>query len=515
MTRATKLAILLSILAVAARFVWIDQPYIDNWSWRQSDVAAIARNYLENGFQFARPQIDWAGDQPGYVGTEFPILPFLAAICYRLFGVHEWVGRAQAVILFAVSLPFLFLLVRDLFGAIAASWALFFYSFAPLNVFAGREFMPDVPSLSFALMGLYFFHRWIAKSELATGRVRPTGGPDWPTRSTRLRQSFGGQASLFASAALISLALLIKLPTAVIGAALLCLCWEEWRWNFLRQPALWLFAAITLLPSVVWYWHAHQIAQRFYPHHFFGAGGIRIENLSWYWKIAKEVATSSLTPLLFILALTGLFLTRSTRGGRLFQWWLAAMILFIIVVGYGNRHPWYQLPLVPIAAVFAGGACAFVASKISSRPIKIALSILLFVSFGVSALRYMMPLYVSPSSIASRDAGLKLKETTPKNSLIVAADIGDPTIFYYAQRKGWHFLEKDGIYNGNPNDSDQLIVDLEKLRERGANYLVFTSNTSWWLDYYREFAQNLDQTATLVAANSQFKIFRLAPPAAR
>ena len=65
-------------MAVAVRLIAINQPYIDNWSWRQSDVAAIARNYYENGFHFAYPQIDWAGDAPGYVGTEFPILPFLA-----------------------------------------------------------------------------------------------------------------------------------------------------------------------------------------------------------------------------------------------------------------------------------------------------------------------------------------------------------------------------------------------------------------------------------------------------
>src|ERR1700736_2965494 len=105
MSRATQWAILLSILAVAARLIWIDQPFSDNWSWRQSDVAAIARNYFAGGFHFARPQIDWAGDQPGYVGTEFPILSFVAAACYKIVGVHEWVGRAQAVILFAVSLP--------------------------------------------------------------------------------------------------------------------------------------------------------------------------------------------------------------------------------------------------------------------------------------------------------------------------------------------------------------------------------------------------------------------------
>src|SRR5437762_11913111 len=79
----------MSALAVAVRLIGINQPSIDNWSWRQSDVAAIARNYFQGGFHFARPQIDWAGDQPGYVGTEFPVLPFLAAICYKIVGVHE------------------------------------------------------------------------------------------------------------------------------------------------------------------------------------------------------------------------------------------------------------------------------------------------------------------------------------------------------------------------------------------------------------------------------------------
>ena len=113
MTRAVRLAIIMSILAVVVRLICINQPYIDNWSWRQSDVAAIARNYFQGGFHFARPQIDWAGDAPGYVGTEFPVLPFVAAICYKILGVHEWVGRIQAVILFAVSLPFFFLLVRS------------------------------------------------------------------------------------------------------------------------------------------------------------------------------------------------------------------------------------------------------------------------------------------------------------------------------------------------------------------------------------------------------------------
>src|SRR5246127_3289266 len=190
---ATTLVIMVWILAVAARLILINQPYVDHWSWRQSDVAAIAHNFYEGGFRFAYPQIDWAGDATGYVGTEFPILPFLAALCYKFTGIHEWIGRSQAVIFFAVSLPFFFLLVRKIFGSAAAVWATFFFSLAPLSVFAGRSFMPDVPSLSLAIIGLYLFLRWVNSGVLLL---------------------------CFLAAIAISLSLLIKITSIIIFAPL-------------------------------------------------------------------------------------------------------------------------------------------------------------------------------------------------------------------------------------------------------------------------------------------------------
>jgi len=500
MIRAVRLAIIMSILAVAVRLIWIDQPYIDNWSWRQSDVAAIARNYFQGGFHFTHPQIDWAGDESGYVGTEFPILPFLAAICYKIFGVHEWVGRVQALILFAVSLPFFFLLVRKIFGETAATWALFFYGFAPVGIMAGRCFMPDMPSLGLSIIGLYFFQRWIDESELGTRRVRPIGGPGWRIRST----------SFFASAFCISLSILIKLPSILVGAPLACLALQRFRSSSFKRFDLCFFAAIALLPSVFWYGHAYQIALQFYPHHFFGAGGVQIMSAAWYLKISKEIVTSTLTPVIFVLGCVGILAARSIARARMFQWWLAAMILFIVIVGYGNRHQWYQLPLIPIAAPFAGAACAFVGPKMSSRAMRIALSILLAGSFGFSAFVYGRDFY-QPSAASLRDAGLVLKRITPASALVVAADNGDPTVLYYAERKGWHFLEKNGIYDGEPRDSAQAIVDLEALRRRGAGYLGFTSNTLWWLDYYEEFGQYVQKTSTLVEATSEFRIYKLNP----
>ena len=136
------------------------------------------------------------------------------------------------------------------------------------------------------------------------------------------------------------------------------------------------------------------------------------------------------------------------------------------------------------------------------------ISILLAGSFAVLAYFNVRPLYES-SAAQLRDAGLKLKKITARDSLIVAADTGDPTMFYYAERKGWHFLEEDGIYDGNPSNSQQAIVDLERLRRSGATHLVFTTNTFWWLDYYPEFARHLGDTAMLMEATPRFKIYKL------
>src|SRR5437867_12456833 len=238
-----KLVIGICIVAVSARLILINQPYVDHWSWRQSDVAAIARNFSEGGFRIGYPQIDLAGNATSYVGTEFPILPFVAAICHQFAGIHEWIGRSQAIIFFAVSLPFLFLLVREIFGSTAAIWATFFFSFAPLNIVAGRSFMPDVPSLSLAIVGLYFFRRWIEDRE---------------------------SVSFLPAAITISLSILIKVTSIIIGAPLLYLAVAgigdsgRLETKLMRSRdhrcrlQLLLFTAIALLPSAAWYWHAYQ-----------------------------------------------------------------------------------------------------------------------------------------------------------------------------------------------------------------------------------------------------------------
>jgi len=137
------------------------------------------------------------------------------------------------------------------------------------------------------------------------------------------------------------------------------------------------------------------------------------------------------------------------------------------------------------------------------------LSILVASSFAIVAFLYVQPLYES-SAAQHRYAGLELNKITASDALVVAVDGGNPAIFYYAKRKGWHFLEKEGIYGGNPRDSQQAISDLERLRRHGATHLVFTTNTFWWSESYPELTQHLSETATLLEATPEFKIYTLA-----
>ena len=471
----------LGLLAVAVRFILIDQPFVDKWSWRQSDVAAIARNYSTNGYRFATPQIDWAGNEPGYVGTEFPILPFAAALSYRLVGIHAWVGRVQAVLFFALSIPFFFSLVRDGFGDEAATWSLLFYGFAPLSLMAGRAFMPDMPSMALSIVSLDLFRRW-----LSSGRPR----------------------LFWISAAALSLAILIKLPTAVIGVPLAVMAFERFGRSTFSQAALWIFAGIVLLPSCAWYWHAYRIAQAFYPHHFFGAGGVAIESLSWYWGIIRTTVGSSLTIPFTLLTVTGGIMNIRRYNGRVFWSWGAVMVLFVVVVGYGNRHPWYRLPLVPIAAAFAGAACASLWRISSGR-------LLARIGLAAMLIAFLCWSYVRTGMIYANRArdlqalGFALEKTTPPGAIVVVADMGDPTAFYYGERKGWHFLEKDGLYNGHPADSAAAIANLAELRKRGAGYLALYSGTLWWPNYYREFGEYLKATAAIESDTPNYRIYRL------
>ena len=476
----------LCVLAVVLRLIKVSQPFVAGWSWKQGTIAMIAENFYRDGFNIFYPQINWAGSAPGYIGTEFPLVPFLASLLYVPFGVHEWIGRSVSVAFSVLSLPFFYLLVKKISNQRSAAFAAAIYTIVPLSVFASRSFMSDMTSLTFSIVALYLFGRWLERSN---------------------------DFALFVGAGLATgLAILVKAPAIMIGVPLLYMAWEEHRVRFVLRWELWAFAAFCLAFPAVWYFHAYLVSISNPPYHFTGGDGLKIGDLRWYMSVVHEIGSSGLTPIVAAGMLVGIFLPSPAKYGRIFHWWLLAICVFVFLAGYGNRHIWYQLPIVPVAAVFAGMAfdsgLRSLGALTRSKVAELFAGGLLFAALAAVCYMYAKPFY-DPWAMPLWKAGHEIEHITPADALVIFAMEGNSSGIYYSRRKGWHAFD-DSDWGGAPMDSEQAIMQLEKLRKRGATYLVFTQYTVWWLDYYKDFGNYLDSRYRRVRQTDDYVIFDLA-----
>lgn len=126
-----KKLLLILFFALIVRLVHISYP-ISGWhSWRQADTGAIARNFHEAGQSILYPQIDWAGNTPGFVESEFHIYPYMVSVLYGIFGVDDMWGRIISIIFSLYTVFGLYLLVRKYISEKTALWSAFIYAIIP------------------------------------------------------------------------------------------------------------------------------------------------------------------------------------------------------------------------------------------------------------------------------------------------------------------------------------------------------------------------------------------------
>jgi hypothetical protein len=134
-------------------------------NWRQCDGASLALNYYQEGMHFFRPAThELTSDKAttGYTApSEIPVLYYVVAILYKVFGYHEYIFRATTLILFFLGLLYLYKLawavLRQFFYAAAVVVLLFS---SPLIVYYANNFMPNTVGLSFTIIGWYYFYRY-------------------------------------------------------------------------------------------------------------------------------------------------------------------------------------------------------------------------------------------------------------------------------------------------------------------------------------------------------------------
>ena len=90
--------------------------------------------------------------------------------------------------------------------------------------------------------------------------------------------------------------------------------------------------------------------------------------------------------------------------------------------------------------------------------------------------------------------------TVPPSKTVLMVSKGDENLLRLGSRSGWHFPRLgDGRYAGYyPADSADAIEQLEELRARGADYIVFPATSLWWLDHYPELGDHLEANYAVV-----------------
>lgn len=135
--------------------------------WRQTDCLSFVQNYYEGGVRFFEPSINYIGENGnGKTVSEFPILYYIVALLWKIFGKHEFLFRLLNFSIAFLGLFYLFKLARVVlkknFWAIILPMILFT---SPLFVYYTNNFLSNIPAFSLTFPGWFYFYKFYTKEK--------------------------------------------------------------------------------------------------------------------------------------------------------------------------------------------------------------------------------------------------------------------------------------------------------------------------------------------------------------
>ena len=435
---------LLLLLGLALRLKGIHDPLLDHPGWRQGDTAAIARNFATLDLNPLHPQVDYDGPPPNVVELELQIVPFLAALLYKIFGVHPVFGRAISIGFSLVTVALAYFFARRLFrsevAGVAAAAALAVY---PGSVYYGRTFTPDTAMVAFATAALYAGFSWIVD------------------RGSRIDRTFWFAALLAALAVLAKpMGALVLVPLAALAI------WKYGLRGAVARPALWLFLAVALVPYFAydayvrsiaeWQWASGITAKHVWPEFvaaFRSPHGFHVKFDSFAGAL-HMLSTTMLGAIGFALLLIAIVVPVRTEARVVLASYFVALLAYTYTVVTVERVDYYLYLWLPLGAVWTGGLVALIAERLGADSIwnrgAIALAGVVFAAMVLLGRAEVHAYYHFNRDVYARARALD--ERLEPGSLIVMAHY-DPSVLYYIDRKGW---EEDPLL-WTPFDEESAI----------------------------------------------------------
>ncbi len=466
------LIVLILLVGAGLRLEHVTQPFADKFSWREASTAMMAQNFYRGQWNILYPEVDWGGPGPNYQGREFQTVTYIAALLYKMFGQHDWVGRCVAVAFGLWGIFALYQLTRRVWDHERALVSAALMSVLPGAVFIERSFLPDP-----AMVALVVTSLWLLVAYCQTKKMQ----------------------YLALSVVVGALGFLTKLPGIILGIpAAYAIYAILGRRALERKQFLGLLAAAMsiLATAAGYYLWARYLSLAYPPHHFAGANQFVSPDKIGHW-IERSYFLPELGRQLFgwlwtwppaVLVLIGLLCSPSKKEKAeperkaapwLFHWYGAALVgQYLIEAQHlvedpNNMHLWN-----PFAAAMGGHAIISMTQWLRRRDfeyLRIAATVAIIVVVGAVGRQQLESRY-RPAYAPSYHIGTTLSKIAKANDLVVSVGL-NPCTIYYSGLRGWTFPPTEVWHTALGWDYGDLDIEsMKSLWAQGAKWLVISNS---------------------------------------
>ena len=436
--------------------------------WRQTNCLSLTLNYHQYNLPLLEPEMHNQFPGGGYSGKaagEFPIIYFLVAKLWDIFGAHEWIFKLVQLIILFSGLWALYHGLRYITGNYFwAGFASLLIFTSPMIVFYGPNYLPDVPSLAFVFIAWYFVIRYL---------------------------QYHKNVSLWLSALFFCLSMMLKITAAISFIALggwvliemLFLkkddCVFCFRWKQII-PFL-----VAIIPVVAWYLYADH-------YNSINQGHISYHGIWPVWNMTGE-QFSRIIDVLDKIYFKEMFLP-FTQYLTLAVWLFLVITIkslkpvfryFIIILPLGMLFQlalWFQVLeghdyyMINLLVVFVSVWAVFLAQLKNLRPaFKITAYVLAIAFFTLNVvtcreriqnryLGWMNDMYHRMKALIEIEPAFREWGIGPEDKVISLPDNTINASLYYMNRKGYtefgsDFSKEEGFYQRIKNGASYLIVN--------------------------------------------------------
>lgn len=404
---------IIGILFVLRLYGITNPPLEVNHHWRQVTGLMVARNFLEEDNNILYPRVDEVGIggmvSTGVIGMEFPFMNYLMYLLSLIAGYEHWYGRLINLIVTSFGLFYFFKIIRAYWDEKVALWASAILGFSVWFAF-GRKAMPDTASVSFAFIAL-----WYAYKHLKEGK--------W--------------GSLVAYTAFSTLAILVKIPSAIFLALVPLMLWEN-RFAYSNKLRIFAASAAPLIMAYWWYyiWNPMIAAE---SGMWYNSGGGISEGASLFFQEISLVSSyfyfstlmSYTLLVLLIVGIVSVFKNKDTTAKAVL---VVTLVLFIIYAFISGRHfvyqHYYMIFLAPVWAVL-------VALSLKSKLFPKILMALMLVGMIEAYFNQIHDFRIHDYNWKKAELEGIFDTFSAREDLIVVNGEGNPQELYMSHRKGW------------------------------------------------------------------------------